>query len=326
VINLIALCAEEKLMNTFKSKNIRVFSPASVANVGCGFDVFAFALVQPGDEIRLALKGEMGVKIRKITGIPSLPMEAERNTAGVSLLTMLKYINADFGIDMEIHKKMPYKSGLGSSAASAVGSVFALNQLLDLNLSNETLLKFAMEGEKIASWNQVHLDNIAACLYGGFILARSQNPIDIISIPVPDNLYCVILHPHIEIDTSDARQILPKIIGLAQAVEQWGNTAAVISALYQKDYDLLKRSVSDNIIEPIRARQIPFFYELKEKALELGSLGCSIAGSGPSVFAFTESRGSAESVGIGMTRFYKQKNIPFDTYVTKINTDGPRVL
>jgi homoserine kinase len=242
------------------------------------------------------------------------------------LLAMLDYIKSDIGLDMEIHKKMPIKSGLGSSAASAVGSVFALNELLDLKLRNDILIEFAMEGEKIASYNQVHLDNISACLYGGFILARSQNPVDIISLPVPKNLYYVILHPHIDIDTSEARQILPRLITLPGAVEQWANTAAVVSALYREDYDLLRRSVTDTIIEPIRAREIPHFQELKDLANQAGTVGFGVSGSGPSVFALAESDSSAMYIQNELIRLFKTKDLPFDTYRAKINTDGPRVL
>jgi homoserine kinase len=307
-------------------KKICIYSPASVANVGCGFDIFAFALSAPGDEIHLTLKKERGVKISKITGIPSLPTDPQKNTAGVSMLSMLEDIGADFGVVLEIHKKMPFKSGLGSSAASAVGSVFALNRITGLNLSNETLLKYAMAGEKIASFNQVHLDNISACLYGGFILARSQNPVEILKIPVPENLHYIILHPHIDIDTSEARQILPQLIKLSSAVEQWANTAAVMTALFKEDYDLLRRAITDNIIEPIRAREIPFFQELKETALATGAVGFGVSGSGPSVFALAKSAEEAESIRQALSRCYLTKDLPFDTYLDRINTEGPRVL
>ncbi len=313
-------------MNSSKNSEINIFSPASVANVGCGFDIFAFALEKPGDEIRLKIKKGTGITISKITGISSLPLDAHKNTAGVSLLAMLEYIRADFSVEMEIHKKMPIKSGLGSSAASAVGSVFALNELLELKLGNDILIKFAMEGEKIASYNQVHLDNISACLYGGFILARSQDPVDIISIPVPENLYYIILHPHIDIDTSEARQILPRLITLPGAVEQWANTAAVTTALLTEDYALLRRSITDNIVEPIRAREIPHFQEMKDTAIEAGSVGFGVSGSGPSVFALAESNSSALHIQNELIRMFQNKNLPFDTYRARINTKGPRVL
>jgi len=313
-------------MQSVSERHIRIYSPASVANVGCGFDIFAFALAEPGDEIHLTLTQKKGVKINKITGIPSLPLDPQKNTAGVSLLAMLDDIGANFGVEIEIHKKMPFKSGLGSSAASAVGSIFALNKLARLGLSNEILLKYAMAGEKIASFNQVHLDNISACLYGGFILARSQNPVEIIKIPVPENLHYMILHPHINIDTSEARQILPQLIKLSSAIEQWANTAALMTAFFREDYDLMQRAVSDNIIEPIRAREIPYFQEMKETALRTGCVGFGVSGSGPSVFALARSAQEAEMIRESLSCFYQTKEIPFDTFAGKINTEGPRVL
>jgi homoserine kinase len=305
---------------------IRIFSPATVANVGCGFDVFAFALDKPGDEIHLSVKSDPGVEIVEITGNSSLPFDIHKNTASVSISAMLDYLNADFGIRISLHKKMPIKSGLGSSAASAVGSVFALNQLLESKLPNDILLKFALEGEKIASGNNIHIDNSAACLYGGFVLVRSEDPIDIISIPVPECLYCVIIHPQIEINTSESRKMLPKNVSLLQATIQWSNTAAVVAALYESDFELLKRSITDPIIEPARAKQIPDFYGLRDAALNSGAVGCGISGSGPAVFALAKSYESAIKICDKITSYYEPNNIPFETFVSKINSSGPKII
>jgi homoserine kinase len=310
-----------------KSKDsIRIFSPATVANVGCGFDVFAFALNEPGDEIELSIKSNPGVEIVEITGNSSLPLDINKNTASVSISAMLDYLNADFGICISLHKNMPIKSGLGSSAASAVGGVFALNQMLETKFPNDLLLKFAIEGEKIASGDNIHLDNSAACLYGGFVLVRSEDPIDIISIPVPESLHCVIIHPQIEIDTSESRKMLPKKVTLLQATTQWSNTAAVVAALYESDFDLLKRSIKDPIIEPARARQIPDFYGLRDVALNSGAVGCGISGSGPAVFALASSEDSAIIICNEITNYYKSNKIPFETFVSKINNSGPKVI
>jgi len=306
--------------------SVRIFSPATVANVGCGFDVFAFALNKPGDEIILSLKSDPGVEIIEITGNASLPLDVTKNTASVSIFAMLDYLKIDRGVRIALHKKMPIRSGLGSSAASAVGGVYALNQLLRAELPNDLLLKFATEGEKIASGNKVHLDNSAACLYGGFVLVRSEDPIDIIPIPVPESLHCVIIHPQIEIDTSESRRNLPEKVSLPDATKQWGNTAALVAAFYESDYELLKRSIHDSIIEPTRAQQIPEFYGLRETALNGGAFGCGISGSGPSVFAFADSEESAFLIREKMTKYYKSKNIPFETFVSKINNSGPVVL
>jgi len=277
-------------------ESVRVFSPATVANVGCGFDVFAFALNEPGDEITLSVKSGSGVEIAEITGNSTLPMDVTKNTASVAISAMMEYLKADVGIRISLNKKMPIRSGMGSSAASAVGGVFALNQLLGADLPNDILLKFAIEGEKIASGDNVHLDNSAACLYGGFVLVRSEDPIDIISIPVPESLHCVVIHPQIEINTSESRKKLPEKVSLMDATAQWGNTAAVVAAFYRSDFKLLKRSIQDSIIEPGRAKQIPDFYGLKDTALNSGAVGCGISGSGPSVFAFADSEDSALTI------------------------------
>jgi homoserine kinase len=239
---------------------------------------------------------------------------------------MLNYLKIDVGISISLHKKMPIKSGLGSSAASAVGGVFALNLLLKTNLSNELLLEFANEGEKIASGKNIHLDNTAACLYGGFVLVRSQNPIEIISVPVPSNLYCVILHPQIEINTAESRKTLPEMISLTEAIQMWGNTAAVIAALYKSDFNLLKRSITDQIIEPSRASQIPNFYGLKDIAYNSGTVGFGVSGSGPAVFALADSKEKGAHLCMRMSDFYKSSGIPFKTYVSKINKSGPKIV
>jgi homoserine kinase len=253
-------------------------------------------------------------------------MDINKNTATVSISAMLDYLNTNIGIRLSLHKKMPIRSGLGSSAASAVGGVFALDRLLNTNLPNDILLKFAIEGEKIACGENIHLDNSAACLYGGFILVRCEDPIDIISIPVPDSLYCVIIHPKIEINTSESRKKLPEKISLPEATAQWGNTAAVVAALYSSDFDLLKRSITDPIIEPARAKQIPNFYGLRDAALNSGAAGCGISGSGPSVFAFAESKDKAIVICNEVTKYYSSQNIPFETFISKINNTGPKIL
>jgi homoserine kinase len=272
------------------------------------------------------MKSSPGVEIKEITGNSSLPRDITKNTVSVSISAMLDYLKADFGISISLHKKMPIKSGLGSSAASAVGGIFALNQLLKTGLSNEILLKFAVEGEKIASGQNVHLDNSAACLFGGFVLVRSEDPIDIISIPVPESLHCVILHPQIEINTAESREMLPKMVLLPDATNQWGNTAAVIAALYESDFELLKRAITDQIIEPARSRQIPDFDGLKAAALNAGAVGCGISGSGPAVFALAESNENASKICKEISHYYKSNQIPFETFVSKINNSGPKVL
>ena len=310
-----------------KYKEIRAYAPATVANVGCGFDIFGFAINEPGDEVYLKITDTPGVVIKEISGDNGmLPKEAIKNTAGKSLLSMLDSINADFGIEMSLHKKMPIGSGLGSSAASSVVSVFAMNEMLNKPLSREELLPFVIEGEKIASGENVHLDNISACLYGGFILVRSQNPIDIISIPTPPSLYCTVIHPQIEIKTAETRKMLKTHTPLEKAIHQWANVAGVVTALFKEDYNLLKRSLKDEIIEPDRAVLIPHFYEMRDAALDNGSVGFSISGSGPSVFAFSAGQEDAQKVAEAIGGVLKDKGIAYDAFVSPVNKQGPRVL
>jgi len=306
---------------------IKVFAPASVSNVGCGFDVMGFAINQPGDDIILRLKDTAGVVITKITGDNGkITYDPNLNTAGAPVISLLKYLGMEKqGVEIEIQKKMPLGSGIGSSAASAVGAAYAANIILNANLPKNEVLNFALEGEKIAS-GAIHADNVAPCLYGGFILIRGYNPIDIVEIPVPDNLYCTIIYPHIEIKTKEAREILPKEVKLVDAKTHWGNTAGLIAGLMKKDLDLVSRSIQDVIIEPVRAKLIPNYYEIKNAAIKAGSLGCNISGSGPSIFALSSSLDSAKSIGEAMRKEVEKIRLGCDVYVSKINKEGPRIL
>ena len=306
---------------------IKVFAPASVTNVSCGFDIMGFAIDWPGDELILKIKEEPGVSITKITGdYNRLPVETEKNTAGMSLLSMVKKLHFKKGIEIELHKKMALGSGLGSSAASAVASVFALNKLLGEPYSKKELLLFALEGEKLTCGGTPHADNVAACLYGGFIIVRSMNPVDIVNINTPDDLFCCVLHPHLEINTADTRKILQKQILLSSAVKQWGNVAGLVAGLINNDYELIGRSLHDEIIEPVRSILIPGFAEIKNAALDAGAIGCSISGSGPSIFAFSKSETLANSVSKNMKKTCDQIGIESDLYVSRINIEGPKIL
>jgi homoserine kinase len=258
-------------------REISAFAPASVTNVSCGFDILGFAIDYPGDEVILRVTDEPGLKIVKITGDEGrLPLAPEKNTAGLSLLSLMNHLKFPFGIEMELHKKMALGSGLGSSAASAVASVFAFNELLGAPLNRKELLYFALEGEKLTCGGTPHADNVAACLFGGFIIVRSLSPLDVVNVETPENLFCTIIHPHIEINTADTRKILRKQILLSDAVKQWGNVAGLVAGLMQKDYQLIGRSLQDVIIEPIRSILIPGFNEVKAAAIKAGALGCSL--------------------------------------------------
>lgn len=304
-------------------QELRVFASATVANVACGFDIFGFALEKPGDEIIVRLDSKPGVKLIKITGDNgSLPLEAEKNSAGVSVLKLLKFLNSHQGIEIELHKKMPLGSGLGSSAASASGSVFAANALLGSPLTSKELIPFAMEGEKIAC-GSAHADNVAPALLGGFTLIRSYQPLDIIEIPLRIDLYCCVLHPKIEIRTKTARQMLKQELSLNQLVIQSGNATGLIVGLIQGDASLIHRSLEDVVIEPIRSTLIPQFSEIKSAAMNQGALGCSISGSGPSIFALTQTKEEAERVGIAMKHACL---VDCDLYISSINKQGPKIL
>ena len=310
-----------------KGHKIRVFAPATVANVGSGFDIFGFALNTPGDEVDLCITSKPGVQIKNIiSDFEDLPSEPDKNTAGVSIAAMLEYINADYGVALDLYKKMPIGSGLGSSAASAVASVYALNCLLQEPLKINELLGLAIAGEKITSGDSIHLDNIAACLYGGFILVRSRDPLDIISIPTPDDLYCTIIHPRISIKTSESRQLLKKQISLDSAITQWGNVAGMIAALFKKDYNLLSRSLKDVVAQPVRSILIPYFEDLASSAIKAGALGCSISGSGPSLFALSNSKVKADQIGSAFKKVLDNHDVQNDVYVSKINQQGPKII
>jgi homoserine kinase len=307
-------------------KELHVFAPATVANVASGFDIFGFALEMPGDEVVVRLSHNPGVTISKIIGDGGvLSLDPQKNTAGVSVLKLLEFLKSRQGIEIELHKKMPLGSGLGSSAASAAGTVFGVNALLGSPLTSKELVPFAMEAERIAC-GSAHADNVAPSLLGGFILVRSYHPLDIVEIPINIDLYCSVLHPKIEIRTEAARQILKKEISLNQMVVQSGNAAGLIAGLFNGDALLIGRSLHDVVVEPVRATLIPGFHEIKTSALNAGALGCSISGSGPSVFALTQDRGQAENVGQAMVRACKAKGLDCDLYVSSINKQGPRIL
>jgi len=308
-------------------KEIKVFAPASVTNVSCGFDIMGFAINFPGDELEMKLTEKPGVRITKITGDGGkLPLDAELNTAGVAVMSLAKHLNYNKGIEIKLHKKISLGSGLGSSAASAVAGVFALNEILGRPLTKQQLLPFALEGEKLTCGGTPHADNVSAALLGGFIIVRSINQLDVFNIDYPVNLYCTIVHPKIEIKTAEARRILKNHVLLSDAVKQWGNVAGLTAGLLNKDFSLIKRSLHDVIIEPARAIFIPGFYEVKNAALNSGALGCSISGSGPSIFALSTSKKIAQKVGEKMQDVLTNIGTESDLYISKINRKGPKVI
>ena len=307
--------------------SIRVFAPATVANVACGFDIFGFAVDSPGDVVELTRRDTPGVVITDIIGDEGrLPREAARNTAGISIQRYLQHIDrTDIGIDLLLTKQMPLGSGLGSSAASAVAGVFAINELLDRPLQTIDLLPFAMEGERIAC-GSAHADNVGPSWLGGFVVVRSYNPLDVIKLDTPAGMYATLVHPDIEVNTKDARFILKNEVSLKNTIIQMGNVAGLVAGLMKPDYDLISRSMVDVIIEPVRAILIPQFGEVKQAALDNGALGCSISGSGPSMFALCRDAETAQRVGQAMQEAFLAVGITSEVYVSEINRQGPRVI
>ena len=322
---------------------IKVFCPATIANLNCGFDVLGLCLEGIGDEMVIRKVAEKGIRITKITGA-DLPMETEKNVAGVAALALLKSVkkrnnhyipsksskNIDIvpiaiGIEIEIHKKIKAGSGIGSSSASAAGAVFGINELLGRPFKRHELVYFAMKGEVIASGSE-HADNVAPCILGGFTLVRGYNPLDVIRIESPSEIFAVVLHPHIEVKTSDSRAVLSPTIGLKDAITQWGNLGGLIAGLYSKDYELIGRSLQDVIIEPLRKKLIPNFDQVKNSALDAGALGAGISGAGPSIFALCKGQTIAEQVAYAMSNSYLDTGIPFDIHISKVNAEGVKIM
>lgn len=299
--------------------SVRVHAPATVSNVVCGFDCLGFALSEPFDEITVRKIDDPVIRISHTDDF-GLPTDPEKNVAGVALRAMLNAIEADFGFDVEITKNIKPGSGIGSSSASSCGTVVAANHLLGDRFSKLELAEFAMEGEKLASGAR-HADNVAPCIFGGFTLVRSADPLDVVSIDFP-SLFVIVIHPQIEIRTADARAILPKQIPLADAIKQWSNLASLIAALTKGDLDLLARSMEDYIVEPVRKKLIPSFDEVKEASMAAGALGGGISGSGPSMFMLCESQDSAEDIVDAMAAAYDPTGIDFQIYVSEISPRG----
>ena len=311
---------EQKIkIKPIMGKTIKVFAPATVANLVCGFDVLGLALQQPQDLMTVRLCKDPGISIQH-TDDYNLPTEPAKNVAGAALLAMLEEINEPPGFEISIEKCIKPGSGLGSSAASSAGIVVAANQLLGSPFSNEDLVRFAMNGEKVASGVK-HADNIAPCIYGGITIIRSIFPLDIVQLEYPP-LYVTVVHPQIEVRTADARQILRKEVLLKNAIKQWGNIAGLVAGFMKKDYALIGRSLEDIIIEPVRSILIPGFDDVKNGSKEAGALGGGISGSGPSIFMLSKEEKEAREVETVMTDVYTKLGIDFKVYVTGISKEG----
>ena len=306
-------------------KSIRVFAPATVANISCGFDVLGCCLDNVGDEMQISLSDKPGVRITKIDGA-DLPLATNKNVAGVAVIALLEALNdTTTGVDIEIYKKIKAGSGIGSSAASSAGAVWGVNELLGKPFTPQQLVAFAMVGEELASGNP-HADNVAPALLGGFTLVRSYDPLDVLKLNTPEDLYMTIIHPQIEVKTADSRRVIKNNVPLKKAITQWGNLGGFITGLYTNDYDLLGRSLDDVIIEPLRSILIPKFEEVKAAAITNGALGAGISGSGPSIFALSKGKETAEKVAKAIEKIYSPTGITFDIHVASINDKGVTVI
>ncbi|WP_445381873.1 homoserine kinase [Robiginitalea sp. IMCC43444] len=305
-------------------KSISIFSPATIANLSCGFDVLGLALDGVGDKMKIGLCADPGLRITRITGC-DLPMDTDKNVAGIAALALLDESTYRGGVEIEIHKQIKPGSGIGSSAASAAGAVWGLNKLLGNPFEATELVRFAMQGEKLAS-GAAHADNVAPAIFGGITLVRCSDPLDIVSIPCPSEMFACVLHPQIEIKTSDSRGLLKTTIPLSKGIRQWGNVGGLVAGFFKSDYGLISRSLEDCIIEPTRSLLIPGFAELKTAAMQSGALGFGISGSGPSMFALCRGKQQARKTARAMEASFTTKSIPFEMHISRINSDGIREI
>lgn len=317
---------------------IRVFAPASVANVGPGFDVLGFAVSRPGDVVEVRKRTTPGVLIKDIhyvrkQDVGKLPVSPQKNTAGVAAQNVLDIlrqrgiIDDQTGVEVRLRKNMPLGSGLGSSGASAVGAAWAVNLLFGAALPKHDpdLILACVKAE--ATLSGFHADNVAPSMMGGFVLIRSYDPFDMIPLDAPENLVCVVVNPEYKVSTRTARAALPPHVPFKEVVvPHYANVAGLIAGILKKDLALIGRSIDDRIVEPARAPLIPGFADVKEAALNTGALGCSISGSGPSVFAITESLEQGKEIGEAMAAAFKLHELRSKIYVSHVNREGAKQI
>ena len=308
-------------------ERVRVFAPATASNLGPGFDVLGLALERPGDLVEAEIRDEPGVEITEVTGADSLSTDPGKNVVGIAAQAALEHLEVtDRGVRLALHKQMPLGSGLGSSAASSVAGAAAVRALFGDTLPKEALVRCALRGEAAAS-GAPHADNVAPCVLGGIVLIRGDDPLDLIQLPVPDALRIVLVHPHVEVLTAEARRLVARHrFGIGRAVANLGNIAALVHALHTGDLDLFGRSIGDALVEPIRAPLVPGFAEVRQAALDAGALGCSISGSGPSLFAFAGSASAADAVADAMQAAFAATGVDSDRYVGPVNRRGAGVV
>ncbi len=305
---------------------VKVFAPATIANLCSGYDLLGVAIDSPGDEVVLRTRSQAGVQITKIEGDEGmLPLDPKKNCVSVAIQAYLDFMNCQDGFEVELHKKMPIGSGLGSSSASSVAGVYAANYLLGEPLTKKELIRFASEGERIAC-GSAHADNVAPSLMGGMVCVNSYNPLMVNQVKLGIKLFLGVVHPNIQIKTADARAVLPKNIPMAQVVEQSGYLSALLLGLSQGDEQMIKFGLQDVLAEPHRAGLIKGFLESRDLALQMGALGCGISGSGPSIFVMTTQKEVAAEICAKIEEVFARKGVECSSYCSGINTQGARVI
>ena len=304
--------------------SIKVFSTGSITNLSCGYDILGLCLQNRGDEITVSKTNKKGIIIKSVEGY-HLTKDINKNVAGIAAQALLKNINVNYGFEIEIKKGIKPGSGIGSSAASSAGTVFAINQLLDSPFSNLDLIKSSMEGERFVS-GSYHADNVAPIIIGGITLVRSIESIDVIKLPSPKSLEVIIVRPNIEIKTSDSRKVVKKKVKIEKMVQQSANLGSFISSLYTEDFDLMSKSVVDEIIEPDRSMLIPEFDNIKKISIDSGAIAAGISGSGPSIFSLSNNSSTSNKILDNITSHFEKLNIDYDGFVSKINTTGIKIL
>lgn len=306
--------------------SVKVYSPATVANVSCGFDIMGFALELPGDVIEVCRTEEAGLHIANKIANLNIPTEPKKNTTTVAMQAMLDELqHSGSGFQVIFHEKIWPGSGIGSSSASAAAGVFALNELLNNPFTRAELVRFAMEGER-AACGAAHADNVAPALMGGFVLIRDSSPLDLVSLHYPSELHAAVVLPEVVVRTEDSRNVLPQEISLQTGIKQWAHVGALVAALAQEDWALLSRSIKDFVAEPARKTLIPHFDQARAAALNNGALGCGISGSGPAIFSLTKGREAAHEVAQAKNAVFEQAGLACRTYVSSINPTGVRVI
>ena len=306
-------------------EKIKVFAPASIANVSCGFDVLGFAIEELGDILEVEKNDTGKLVIESIEGAEGIPFEADQNITTIAAQALLDDYGSNQGFTFRITKTVMAGSGLGSSASSAAAGAFAVNELLGQPYNKDELVRYSGLGEKVAS-NQLHHDNVAPSVLGGFVIVRSNEPLDVLSIPYPEDLHVVIVHQLVEIKTQQAKKMLGRDMSISNAVIQFGNIAGLVSGMIQKDYEVIGRSMVDVLAEPKRSKLIPRYDEVKQFILDAGAIGCNIAGSGPAIFAFCKGEQDAKIVLDAAKSVFENDDVDVNFYISKINPEGVKVI